>query len=257
MTLLRAILVMLVPMAVAGACMSTSTRAGSSPLPQIPVAATGPLAAIDLPLASLLSPAADAQTTPAPGAASFHLAVPFRTQKDGDRFQGSNCGPAALGMVLEAFGMAHTNSELRLLTHTYQGTVGARTGTALQHMARVGQDFGLTPIGLYEGQEFARWTIEDIRAELRAGRPVIALVKYRLLPGHEDSRFRADHYIVIHGMDGDEFLYHDPAFESPWEGAGRWIDATRLDEAMRPTFPRQQAVAFDAGRHAALPLLGV
>jgi len=253
---------MLVLMAVAAACMSRSTHAGSSPLPQTPVAATSRLAAtgplaIDLPLTSLLSPTADAEGTPAATAASFRLAVPFRTQKDGDRFQGSNCGPAALGMVLEAFGITHTNSELRLLTHTYQGTVGARTGTALQHMARVGRDFGLNPIGLYGGQEFARWTIEDIRAELRAGRPVIPLVKYRLLPGHEDSRFRADHYIVIHGMDGDEFLYHDPAFESPWEGAARWIDASRLDEAMRPTFPRQQAVAFDPGRHAALPVLGV
>ena len=153
--------------------------------------------------------------------------------------------------------MVQTNADLRLLTHTYQGTVGARTGTALQHMARVGQDFGLTPDGLYEGPEFTRWTIEGVRAELRAGRPVIALVKYRLLPGHEDSRFRADHYIVIHGMDGDDFLYHDPAFESPWEGAARWIDAPWLEEAMRPTFPRQQAVAFGPGRHSALPLLGV
>src|SRR6266487_6386854 len=35
------------------------------------------------------------------GARSFRMAVPFRTQKDGGPYQGSNCGPATLGMVLE------------------------------------------------------------------------------------------------------------------------------------------------------------
>jgi hypothetical protein len=188
---------------------------------------------------------------------SFRLSVPFRTQKDGERFQGSNCGPAALAMVLEAFGMVYTNTELRWLTHTYQGTAGARGGTAIQHMARVGQDFGLNVIGPYDGQDFARWTIDDIRAELRAGRPVIPLVKYRLLPGHEESTVRFDHYIVIHGMDGDSFLYHDPAYESPWEGAARWIDASQLRAAMAVSYPNQQAVSFDSGPHQPLAMLGV
>ena len=107
------------------------------------------------------------------------MAMPFRTQKDGDRFQGSNCGPATLGMVLDAFGIPRGNGDLRLLSHTYQGTVGARTGTALQHMAHVAADFGLEPIGLYQQPNgdypkdgFARWTVDDIRDEVLAGRPV-------------------------------------------------------------------------------------
>jgi len=187
------------------------------------------------------------------------MSIPFHTQKDGDRFQGSNCGPATLSMVLDAFGMQRGNAELRLLTHTYQGTVGARTGTALQHMAHVAADYGLEPRGLYQRPDgsyakdgFARWTVEDIRDEVLAGRPVIPLVKFRLLPGHEDSPFRADHYVVIYGVDGDSFLYHDPIYDSQWEGGARWMSAETLAAAMKPTLVPQQAVSFGPGTHPAL-----
>jgi hypothetical protein len=184
---------------------------------------------------------------------SFRLSVPFRTQKDGSRFQGSNCGPAALGMVLDAFGMPQSNEDLRFETHTYQDTVGRRGGTALQHMASVGRDYGLAPLGLYAGwEEFAAWTIEDVRAELRGGRPVIPLVKYRLLPGYEGSTVRYDHYIVLYGISGDGFLYHDPAQESAAKGAGRWISAEQLDHAMSSASISRQAVAFDRSSHAPL-----
>ena len=192
-------------------------------------------------------------------AAAIRMSIPFHTQKDGDRFQGSNCGPATLSMVLGAFGMDYGNSELRFLTHTYQGTVGARTGTALQHMAHVAADYGLEPIGLYQRPDglygkdgFARWTVDDVRGEVLAGHPVIPLVKFRLLPGHEDSTFRADHYVVIYGVDGDSFLYHDPIYDSPFEGAARWMSSEQLAAAMKPTLVPQQAVAFAPGSHPRL-----
>jgi hypothetical protein len=194
-------------------------------------------------------------------AAVIRMSVPFHTQKDGDRFQGSNCGPATLSMVLGAFGMDYGNSELRFLSHTYQGTVGARTGTALQHMAHVAADYGLEPIGPYQRPDglygkdgFARWTVDDVRAEVLAGHPVIPLVKFRLLPGHEDSTFRADHYVVIYGVEGDSFLYHDPIYDSPLEGAARWMTSEQLATAMKPTLVPQQAVAFAPGSHVALPV---
>ncbi|MBM2812499.1 MAG: hypothetical protein HW416_3258, partial [Chloroflexi bacterium] len=178
-------------------------------------------------------------------------------QKDGDRFQGSNCGPAALAMILDGFGMSRTNGDLRFLMHTYQGTVGMRTGTALQHVAHVGQDLGLQPIGLYNGTDFTRWTVDDVRRELMAGRPVIPLVKYRLLPGHEESTVRFDHYVVIHGVDGDRFLYHDPSYGNELEGSSLWITADQLDAAMRIASVPRQAVAFAPGAHAALSALPV
>lgn len=186
------------------------------------------------------------------GSGSFKLAVPFHTQKDGDRFQGSNCGPASLAMVLDAFGMPRGNAELRMLSHTYQGTVGYRGGTALQYVAMAARDFGIDTVGLYDGGSFHRWSIEDVREELSAGRPVVPLVKYRLLPGHESSTTRFDHYIVIYGTDGDWFLYHDPAFSTAQEGAGRWISSAQLSAAMHSSIVPGQAVAFGGGYHEAL-----
>ncbi len=193
---------------------------------------------------------------------SFQLAVPFRTQKDGDRFQGSNCGPASLAMVLRGFGMDESNADLRLISHTYQGTVGYRGGTALQYVAMAARNFGVDPVGLYEqpgspasplgSGGFRRWSVDDVREEVAAGRPVVPLVKYRLLPGHEGSTIRFDHYIVIHGMDGDRFLYHDPSFASPKDGEARWIDAAQLSAAMRASIVPNQAVAFGPGQHSEL-----
>ncbi len=182
----------------------------------------------------------------------FQLAMPFRTQKDGDRFQGANCGPAALGMVLQAFGIYQSTQDLRYRSQLYQGTWGLRVGTALQHLASVASDLNLQPKGLYDGADFRRWSIEDIRYGLKAGRPVIPLVKYRLLPGHETSTTRFDHYIVIYGMDGDRFLYNDPIFEDPADGAARRIAASQLESAMSIALVPYQAVSLDPGNLAPL-----
>ncbi|MBI4214346.1 MAG: C39 family peptidase [Chloroflexi bacterium] len=183
---------------------------------------------------------------------TFHLGVPFRTQKDRDRFEGSNCGPAALAMVLAGFGMPQTNSDLRWRSHTYQGTVGRRGGTALQFLAMAAADFGIEPRGLYDGPGFRRWTVEQIRAELEAGRPVVPLVKYRLLPGREGSILRFDHYVVIYGVDGERFLYHDPAYAEASDGAARWMTSSQLRTAMSAAVVPNQAVAFGSGAHAGL-----
>ena len=45
----------------------------------------------------------------------------YRTQLDGSRYARSNCGPASLGMVLDAYGVQLSTLELRQLTHTLQG----------------------------------------------------------------------------------------------------------------------------------------
>lgn len=191
---------------------------------------------------------------------AFGLAVPFRTQKDGSIYAGANCGPAALGMVLDAFGISGaTNDDLRYATHAYQGTLGRRGGTALQHMARVAEDHGLVALGLYDGDDFAAWSVSDVERALRAGRPVIALVKYRALPGNEGSPVRYDHYIVLYGVHGGGLVYHDPAQPTVAKGAGRWISGERLELAMRSASVPGQAVAFDGGSLTSLevvPLAG-
>lgn len=172
---------------------------------------------------------------------------PYRTQLDGSRYAGSNCGPATLGMTLAAHGRDLENLELRRLTHTYQGTWPGRGGTALQHMARVAEDQGIPSHGLFgEGDTFRAWSVEDVTEQVQRGRMVIPLVRYGLLPGHEASGVRFGHYVVLYGIEGDGFRYHDSAFRPIEEGAARWISRDQLDRAMTPVLVPRQAVAFGA-----------
>ena len=188
---------------------------------------------------------AETQALEEPPAAPWgKVAVPWRTQLDGSRFAGSNCGPASLGMILDAFGTSKPTDNLRYRTHTYQGTWGSYTGTALQHIARVADDFGVPTRGLYDGSRFRAWTIAELREEVASGHPVMILVKYRMLPGHEGSRAGDDHYVVLWDVDGDHFVYNDPAFTRSRDGYGRRISGTALERATRATSIPGQAVAF-------------
>jgi hypothetical protein len=177
-------------------------------------------------------------------AAPGKVAVPWRTQLDGSRFSGSNCGPASLGMILDAFKISKSTDELRYRSHTYQGTWGSYTGTALQHLARVAEDFGVPTRGLYDGARFRSWTVAELREEVAQGHPVMVLTKYRLLPGHEGSRAGDDHYIVLWDLDGEAFVYNDPAFTRGRDGYARRIAPAALERAMRAAIIPGQAVAF-------------
>jgi ABC-type bacteriocin/lantibiotic exporter with double-glycine peptidase domain len=173
----------------------------------------------------------------------------YRTQRDGSRYAASNCGPASLGMILDAYGVRLDTLELRRLTHTYQGTWPNRGGTALQHMAHVADDFGVPVHGLYDNavdQEFHRWSIDDIEGQVRLGRWVVPLVRYNMLPGHDQTNVRTGHYIVLYRSTGDGFVYDDPAYDPVEEGAGRWISREQLDRAMDPVLVPRQAMALGA-----------
>lgn len=179
----------------------------------------------------------------------FRLDVPFRTQKDGSLWQSSNCGPAVLGMVLDAYGLAGQSTEdLRYRSHAYQGTVGMRTGTALQHLAHVAEDFGIGTTGLYnEAGQYNAWSMDDIRGQLRLGHPVVPLVRLYLLPGNEGAGARWGHYLLLTGLTEDGFFYNDPLQVSPASGLSRRIPAWQLERAMYASQIPGQALAFGAG----------
>lgn len=179
-------------------------------------------------------------------AGNFRLIVPFRTQKDGSRWQGSNCGPAILGMVLDGYGILGQGTEdLRYRSHTYQGTVGVRTGTALHHIAQVAEDFGVQTYGLYESDgRFHSWTVDEIREQLRLGRPVMPLVRLYLLPGYESSLPRWGHYVLITGLNDQGFYYSDPLIPEPASGASGFMPAEQLMSAMQASHLPGQAVSF-------------
>ena len=84
--------------------------------------------------------------------------------------------------------------------------------------------------------------VRDIVQMIEAGQPVIALVKYTLLP-FQFSTFAGSHFVVVYGVVGDSLLYRDPLASN---GNRLMITSSELDEAMS---------GFDAGEN--LPHQGI
>jgi hypothetical protein len=192
---------------------------------------------------------------PAILAADVRIKVPYRTQLDGSDYAGANCGPTTLGMALEAFGLSVAQPDLRyeVLNSEEFDPDDNDAGSFIWALERVAQRRGLRTFGLYEGdgETYHRWSIEDVRASVRAGRPVIAQVVYRGLPGREDAGYEGDHYVVITGLMGEDFIYNDPiggpeAREAP--GWDRIMTAAELRRAMRASDRPFAYTAFSLGR---------
>jgi hypothetical protein len=187
--------------------------------------------------------------------ADVRIKVPYRTQFDGSDYAGSNCGPTVLGMALESFGVNPAPSNLReqvLNTEEFDPT-DTDAGSFIWALAQVAQNYGLRAHGLYEsdGAALHRWSLDEIRASVRQDRPVIAQVVYRGLPGREDSAYYGDHYIIITGLLGEDFLYNDPiggyeAREAP--GYDRFMTPAELRRAMRASDTPYAHTAFSLGR---------
>jgi hypothetical protein len=160
------------------------------------------------------------------------LKVPYRSQLDGSAWAAANCGPTSVAMILEAHGVRASATEVRRQVMGLQGTPNcADCGSFIEHLAGAVERYGLQPLRLNGGDgKLRRWTLDDVRADLRAGHPVLPQVMYRQLPGREDAPYWGDHYIVVTGIVGDFFLYNDPIDDGP--GYGRIIHADQLQRAM-------------------------
>jgi hypothetical protein len=187
--------------------------------------------------------------------ADIRLKVPYRTQLDGTEYAGANCGPTVLGMALEAFGVNLPQPLLRgdALVSGELNPEDDDSGTYIWALARVAENNGVSAHGLYDDDgSYHRWTLDEVRASVRSGRPVIAQVVYRGLPGREASSYYGDHYVVITGLVGDDFLYNDPiggldAAEPP--GWDRIMSPTELRRAMRASDTPYAYTAFGLGRN--------
>jgi hypothetical protein len=168
------------------------------------------------------------------------LDVPIRSQLDGSEYQGANCGPASLAMVLEAFDVEARTPLLRNYANLLQGTYGRDDGIALDHLAAIAREAGLRPLGLRDA-----WSVDAVRAQVRQGHPVIALAKMRQLPDHVGSRSETDHYVVVVGLDGDDLLINDPALPGE-RGFRRRLTADQLEAAWTASSIPRHAVAVGA-----------
>jgi hypothetical protein len=186
--------------------------------------------------------------------AEVRIRVPYRTQLDGSDYAGANCGPTVLAMALETFGvdMAPLNLRRQVLSQENFDPEDSDAGSFIWALADVAQSLGLRSHGLYEDNGgLHRWTPDEVRASLRRGQPVIAQVVYRALPGRGDSTYYADHYVILTGLLGDNFLYNDPiggpeAREAP--GYDRVMSAAQLQRAMRASDTSYAFAAFAVSR---------
>ncbi len=194
------------------------------------------------------TPETDAVSIPAtiePGdPETLILAVPFRSQYDGSPYQYANCGPAGLGMILEAYGISMTTEELRALANQIQGTTSTDAGVSLEVLDLIARRAGLRTEGLQspDGRP-RRWSIADIIRTVRQGYPVIILVHFTALPDHAGARTPSDHYVVVIGVTRDGFIINDPAFPGS-AGAHRLLRPADLINAWQEATPPQQADAF-------------
>lgn len=158
------------------------------------------------------------------------IKVPYRTQLDGSPSASANCGPASVGMVLESFHSFLPTQELRAAANKLQGTSGPDSGFAIEHLKSLAERYGLKGHDLYAGEAFKRWSLKDLRAHLIQGHLVIPQLRFRLMPGRAESDSWDDHYVVISGMRGDDFIYND-SVDADGPGYGRVMSAEALVRA--------------------------
>ena len=175
------------------------------------------------------------------------IPVAYRSQLDGTPWAGANCGPTALGMGLGSLGIQVSSTELRRQVLNAQGIWGNNVGSLIDALAKVASNQGARPIGLYDGNRIGKWSVDDVRQQLRAGRPVIAQVRFRALPGRAGVRYYNDHYIILTGLSGEKFLYNDP-LDSDGPGANRLMTAAQLEAAMNASDQRYAYAAFALAR---------
>lgn len=165
------------------------------------------------------------------------LKVPYRTQLDGSPSAAANCGPVSVGMSLQFFNRPVATAELRAHADRLQGGWCPDCGVAIEWLAKIVESHGLRTENLYDAREFKRWTLEEVRDQLSRGHPVIPQLRYRLMPGRADARYGDDHYVVLCGVLGDDFIYNDPA-DVDGLGYARVMDSESLMRAWRgSSFP--------------------
>ena len=176
-----------------------------------------------------------------------HVFAPYRSQMDGSAYAAANCGPTAVGMAMEAFGVSLAPRQVRAEALDAQHIYGNGVGTLITALAAVAQQQGLSVAGLYDGGGIHRWSLDDVRAQVQQGHPVVVQVRYRSLPGRGGAYYFGDHYILVTGVVTAGFLYNDP-MDIDGIGWDRVMSADRLRTAMNASDQRYAYAAFAVGR---------
>lgn len=198
------------------------------------------------------APAAQALPLSYPAAAAMdiaHVFAPYRSQLDGTPYAQANCGPTTIGMALGTFGVSVSSRQLRAEALNAQRMWGNDVGTLITALADVVRQHGLRTLDLTgAGGGVRRWSLDDIRAHVGQGHPVVVQVRYRALPGRGTAPYYGDHYILLTGLLGDgRFLYND-SIDADGLGWDRVLAPDRLWAAMDASDKRYAFAAFAVAR---------
>lgn len=132
------------------------------------------------------------------------ISVPYRSQweTDATRFR-DDCGPACVEMIREWLGLPRMDIDtLSAQTGLATSDVGLPTEALVNLAARNGASLTL----------HNRATLGAIVAELRAGRPLIALIEYGAINRAlvQDKKFLGGHFVVVVGCTNSTILINDP-----------------------------------------------
>lgn len=227
----------------------------SPPTPTEPPAAVAPTTAPAAPTAAEVQRSASADSAirmTVSGPNRVQLSIPGRLQVDGTRYQYANCGMASLAEILEANGVYQVVSSLRERANVIQPPFSDVDGLAWETVIGVARQFGLEQRGLYDSAGYRRWTPQDVRDQIAAGNPVIVLVHYRTLPANRASQSSADHYVVITGFDGTDFIFNDSAPYIGGNGVGMRMTENDLLLAWDETAARMRTSMALVGKAGAV-----
>lgn len=184
------------------------------------------------------------------------LPVPWvgqNTSQVTDDYSNSDCGPASLCMWLKYRGVNVTVDDVSRAT----GKPAGYTYTVFADLDRAANVYGLDLT-----HKLGNLTLDLIRAEIDAKRPVIVLVDYPALPKRWDAGYMASHWIVVKGHSEGKFVYNDPYWPDRTGGENISISDSQLTKALQDVStddntPMQGILQATAPAPAGSAILGV
>lgn len=127
----------------------------------------------------------------------------------------NDCGVACTAMCLEYYGIRGNLTVDALATETALSVNDG--GLTCQQLVTLCARHGL--------QASVHWNtvLDDLRAEIDALRPVVALVNYGYISERLDQQFKGWHFFVIVGYDTNHFVVNDPDYWQPYLERGHDI----------------------------------
>lgn len=141
-----------------------------------------------------------------------------------------DCGPACVAMVLAYYGKLGAVTVDQLAKQT--ALAGGSQGLMPAQLVTLAAKHGL------KTSVHASTTEADLRAQIDAGRPVIALIAYRFILGRLDQNDKVPgrdaHFVVVVGYDPDHFVLNDPDYwgSATARGHDYLVPVTQLEQAM-------------------------